>query len=136
MSKEKRQGGCPLLAEQVEIQHEKAYVRMQKQMAKNTTKASDIITWLLMDIHDSVNPNNKGKKDDKGKDIYNPLKYKENTQLSVAKEFIANSKEYNKAKEELAKAQKASGNLVAEDEDEDYTPVLSLTSEPSSKTLN
>lgn len=129
-------GGCPTLEEQAVIQHEKAYSRVQKQMAKNSTKAADIITWLLLDIHQSVNPANKGKKDVDGNDLYQPNKYKENTQLSVAKEFIANNKEFKKAQDELKAAEKALSKTI-DNYEEDYEIGIELTSEETeSQRLN
>lgn len=115
----------PTLEEEAKRNHEKASVRYQNAMAKGMGKAQDILTWLLNDIHDSVNPANIGKKNRKGEEKYNPTKYKENTQIAVVKEYTTNNKEYLKAQQDLAKAEEALGNVA---DDEDYSIELSLSS--------
>lgn len=122
----------PTLEEEAVRNHQKASTRLQNSMAKNVGKAGDIITWLLEDIHKSVNPRNIGKKDQQGNEVYQPQKYKENTQISVAKEFISNNKEFIKAQEDLAKAEKALSNSQGSSEEEDFSIELDLTSEQTS----
>lgn len=131
-------GGAPDLEQQAINQHQKAHVRMQKQLAKSTQKASDIITWLLEDIHISVNKRNKGKVDEDGNPLYNPTKYKENTQLSVAKEFISNNKEFIKAQKELEQAEKqlAKQANTEEVEDEDQVPIIKWDAETTTTNVN
>lgn len=133
MSKSKNRNGCPTMSEQSVIQHELAYNRVQKLMAKNTSKAADILILLLGRVHASVDPKSKGKKDVDGNDLYSPSRYKENTQLAVAKEFMANNKEFQRAQEALQKLDEA----VVDAEEEDYSISIDLSSEETAnKTIN
>lgn len=108
--------GCPTMEIQSINLHIDQWVRTQKKLAKLTDKASDILSWQLVDMHECLNPKNIGKvktvkvenpKFDQSKPIsednpffleeyehaFNPMKYKENTISTVANSFLKNTEQ-------------------------------------------
>ena len=53
--------GCPTMEIQSINLHIDQWVRTQKKLAKLTDKASDILSWQLVDMHECLNPKNIGK---------------------------------------------------------------------------
>ena len=119
-------GGAPTLEERAEKVHWEAAKRIQTSMGKGTKKAEDILRWRLEQIHESMNPKNKGKTEEvlvknpkfdqskpnsdenpfyitvtEGK--YDPDRFKENTITSTVTQYMTNHKEEIKRLREAEK---------------------------------
>ena len=55
------EGGCPPAQVSVHNGHINTYIDVQKQAHKRAKKASDIVGWVLDDMHRCNNPRHKGK---------------------------------------------------------------------------
>lgn len=108
--------GRPSTATEATNNHINAWNKSQKNMAKDVDKAVDLLRWILLSAHESMNPKNKGKVEEvwvenpkfdyskpEGEDNpfllkeyqhkYQPDKHKENSILSVSQTVLKNNEQ-------------------------------------------
>ncbi len=113
------EGGCPPAQVSVHNGHINTYIDVQKQAHKRAKKASDIVGWMLDDMHRCNNPRHKGKVEevfvenpdfDQSKPVsdenpfyiknvrgvYEPTRYKENTVTTFVNNALKGNSDFVK----------------------------------------